>query len=53
MHNFIKGCAPPSVRMGHICRGTIPFVGLQVIGLAVVMLFPEIVLWLPRFLLDK
>jgi tripartite ATP-independent transporter DctM subunit len=50
---FIKGTAPPAVRMGHIYKGIVPFVGLQVVGILLVMAFPEIVLWLPRLLLDK
>jgi len=44
----MKGTVPRSVTMAHIYRGIIPFVALQVIGLILVILFPEIVLWLPR-----
>jgi TRAP-type mannitol/chloroaromatic compound transport system permease large subunit len=50
---FIKGTAPASVRMGHIYKGIVPFVALQVVGILLVMAFPELVLWLPRLLLDK
>ncbi len=49
---YMKGVAPPQVRIQQIYQGIIPFVALQVIGLGLVMAFPEIALWLPRVLLD-
>ncbi len=45
---YMKGTVPPSITMGHIYRGIVPFVILQLIGLALVIGFPEIALWLPR-----
>ncbi|QIM49286.1 TRAP transporter large permease subunit [Pusillimonas sp. DMV24BSW_D] len=45
---YMKGAKIPGVTMQHIYAGIIPFVILQLIGLALVALFPEIVLWLPR-----
>jgi TRAP-type mannitol/chloroaromatic compound transport system permease large subunit len=45
---YMKGTVPPSVTMGHIYRGIVPFVMLQLLGLVLVIAFPEIVLWLPR-----
>jgi TRAP-type mannitol/chloroaromatic compound transport system permease large subunit len=33
--------------MGHIYRGIIPFVVLQIIALTLAIAFPQIVLWLP------
>jgi tripartite ATP-independent transporter DctM subunit len=45
---YMKGTVPRSVTMGHIYRGIIPFVILQMIGLAMVIAFPELALWLPR-----
>ena len=45
---YLKGVAPPQVKLGHIYRGIIPFVILQLIGLLIVVSFPELVLWLPR-----
>jgi tripartite ATP-independent transporter DctM subunit len=45
---YMKGVAPPEVKMQSIYRGIIPFVILQVIGLAIVFIFPEIALWLPN-----
>jgi tripartite ATP-independent transporter DctM subunit len=45
---YMKGTVPPSITMAHIYRGIIPFVLLQVVGLALAMAVPELALWLPR-----
>jgi len=47
---YLKGAAPPEVKLQHVYRGIIPFVIIQLIGLAIVILFPPIALWLPKFL---
>jgi tripartite ATP-independent transporter DctM subunit len=44
---FLKGAAPPQVTLGHIYRGVIPFVLLQILTLALVFEFPAIATWLP------
>jgi tripartite ATP-independent transporter DctM subunit len=49
---YMKGVAPPEVRIQDIYRGIVPFVMLQLIGLGLVMAFPDLALWLPRVLLD-
>jgi tripartite ATP-independent transporter DctM subunit len=45
---YMKGTVPPGVTMSDIYRGMYPFVALQVLGLALCIAFPQIVLWLPR-----
>jgi tripartite ATP-independent transporter DctM subunit len=45
---FLKGVAPPDVTMEEIFASCWPWMGLQLIGLALVMAFPELALWLPR-----
>ena len=45
---FVKGAAPPEVKTSDIYRGVIPFVFLQIVGLVSCIVFPEIILWLPR-----
>ena len=45
---YLKGVSPPEVRLGQIYRGVIPFVLLQLAGLALCVIFPEIILWLPN-----
>jgi TRAP-type mannitol/chloroaromatic compound transport system permease large subunit len=44
---YFKGVAPPEYTMGHIYKGILPFVAIQVIGLAVMIFFPQIITWLP------
>lgn len=45
---YMKGTVPPTVTMGHIYRGIVPFVMLQLFALAIVIYFPELVMYLPR-----
>jgi len=45
---FVKGASPPEVTTWDIYRGVIPFVFLQAAAVAVCILFPELILWLPR-----
>ena len=48
---YMKGVAPASVKMQDIYRGIIPFVLLQLIGLALVVGFPQLALWLPNLVI--
>ncbi|MCU7853611.1 MAG: TRAP transporter large permease subunit [Candidatus Thiodiazotropha sp. (ex Monitilora ramsayi)] len=45
---YLKSVAPPEVTMGQIYRSSLPFLLLQSVGLAICIIFPEVVLWLPR-----
>jgi TRAP-type mannitol/chloroaromatic compound transport system permease large subunit len=45
---YLRGVAPPSVGTLDIYRGIIPFVVLQLLGLAAVMAFPALATWLPE-----
>eukprot|EP00163_Fabomonas_tropica_P006133 TRINITY_DN15741_c0_g1_i1.p1 TRINITY_DN15741_c0_g1~~TRINITY_DN15741_c0_g1_i1.p1 ORF type:complete len:243 (+),score=32.37 TRINITY_DN15741_c0_g1_i1:82-729(+) len=47
---YLRGVAPPSVTTGHIYRGIIPFVLIQVIGLGILWAFPDIVTIVPNLL---
>jgi tripartite ATP-independent transporter DctM subunit len=47
---YMKGVAPSSIRMNDIYKGVIPYIIIQLIGLILVMIFPEIALWLPTYL---
>jgi len=49
---YMKGIVPQGITMGDIYRSAIPFVGVQIVGLALCMLFPQIILWLPNQLFD-
>lgn len=44
---YLKGVCPPEITLGHIYKGVIPFVLLQLTGLGIVFAFPGIVTWLP------
>ncbi|MGK2906852.1 MAG: TRAP transporter large permease [Desulfuromonadales bacterium] len=44
---YFKGVAPPEYTMGDIYKGIVPFVIIQIIGLAIMIGFPEIITWLP------
>ncbi len=44
---LMRAMAPPEVTLGDIYRSIIPFVGVMVVALSLVISFPEIALWLP------
>jgi tripartite ATP-independent transporter DctM subunit len=46
---FLKGAAPPEVRLEAVYRGVGPFVALQIAGIALVLLFPLLATWLPVY----
>jgi tripartite ATP-independent transporter DctM subunit len=47
---YLKGVAPPHVRLAQIFNGALPFVFLVFLTMAMVYIFPDIALWLPRVL---
>jgi len=49
---YMKGVAPPEVKMQDIYKGIVPFVILQLTGLVFVIAWPDIALWLPGLLLE-
>ncbi len=44
---YLKGVCPPEIKLTHIYKGIIPFVLLQLTGLALVFLWPTLATWLP------
>ncbi len=44
---YLRGVAPPSVTTGHIYRGIIPFVLIQVVGLTLLWMMPWVVTIVP------
>jgi tripartite ATP-independent transporter DctM subunit len=44
---YFKGVAPPEYTMGDVYRGIIPFVMIQVFALSTMILFPQIITYLP------
>jgi tripartite ATP-independent transporter DctM subunit len=47
---LMRAMAPPGVSLADIYRSIVPFVGVMVLGLALIMAFPQIALWLPQTL---
>jgi tripartite ATP-independent transporter DctM subunit len=49
---YLKGVAPPQVKLGQIFAGCLPFVGIVVLAMTLLYIFPEIATWLPSYLYD-
>ncbi len=47
---YLKSVAPPEVTMAQIYRSSLPFMALQALGLSICIVFPEVILWLPRLI---
>ncbi|MGB0522794.1 MAG: TRAP transporter large permease [Flammeovirgaceae bacterium] len=47
---YLKGVAPKGITTGHLYRGIIPFIAIQLLVLGLMVAFPEIVTWLPKAL---
>jgi TRAP-type mannitol/chloroaromatic compound transport system permease large subunit len=45
---YVKGVAPPEIDVRTLYVGILPFVGLQLLGLALIFAWPELATWLPR-----
>ncbi len=48
---YFRAISPPEITTAHMYRGVVPFIVLQLITLAIVLAFPDTVLWLPKILL--
>ena len=47
---YLKGVSPPHVTLNQIFAGMLPFMGIQIIALALLYAFPAIGMWLPGVL---
>ncbi|MBO9357493.1 TRAP transporter large permease subunit [Bordetella petrii] len=47
---YLKGISPPHVTLNQIFLGMMPFMGIQVVAIFLLYVFPEIGLWLPTVL---
>jgi TRAP-type mannitol/chloroaromatic compound transport system permease large subunit len=50
---LMRAMAPPEISIIDIYRSVIPFVGVMVVMLVIMMLFPELALWLPNHVYGK
>ncbi|MEH6473016.1 MAG: TRAP transporter large permease subunit [Halopseudomonas sp.] len=44
---YLKGVCPPDIKLSDIYKGVIPFIILQLIALLILVLWPQMVIWLP------
>jgi tripartite ATP-independent transporter DctM subunit len=47
---YLKGVAPPGVTTEDVYRGIVPFIALQLVGLTICILFPDLITYLPGFI---
>jgi len=45
---YLRGVAPAEIPMTDIFKSALPFLGLQLVGLVLCMLFPALITWLPN-----
>ncbi len=48
---YLKGIAPPELSIGDIYRAIVPFLALQATGLALCIIFPPLITWLPGLMI--
>ena len=44
---YLKGVCPPEIKLTDIYKGVMPFIMLQLVGLALIIAFPALVTWFP------
>jgi tripartite ATP-independent transporter DctM subunit len=44
---YLKGISPPQVRLSQIFNGCMPYMGIVVVAMVIVYVFPETIYWLP------
>jgi tripartite ATP-independent transporter DctM subunit len=49
---YLRGVAPPEITTLDIYKGVLPFIAIQLFGLATIAAFPAIATWLPGVLYD-
>jgi TRAP-type mannitol/chloroaromatic compound transport system permease large subunit len=50
---YLKGVSPPHVTLNQIFAGMLPFMGIQILAIFLLYVFPEIGLWLPSVLYGR
>ena len=49
---YLRAVAPPAITIGHMYRGVVPFILMQLVTLGLTMAFPQLVTWLPTQMLQ-
>jgi len=47
---YLKSVTPPHISLDHIFNSMWPFIGLQIVGLTIVLFVPGVATWLPRLM---
>jgi len=47
---YLKGVSPPHVTLNQIFAGMLPFMGIQIVAIVLLYIWPQIGLWLPQVL---
>lgn len=47
---YLKGVVPPEIKTKHIYMGVIPFILIQILAVAIVFVWEDLALWLPKFM---
>ena len=47
---FLRGVAPKEIQTRNIYRGVMPYIGIQVLAIIIVAIFPSIATWLPNLM---
>lgn len=50
---LMRAMAPPEISLSDIYRSIVPFVAVMLVALVIVMMFPDIALWLPHYVYNK
>jgi tripartite ATP-independent transporter DctM subunit len=45
---YLKAAAPPEITIQQVYKGVMPFIGLQLITIGLIVAFPQVALWLPE-----
>lgn len=48
---YLKSVAPPTVSTSDIYKSVMPFIGVLIVGMILLMMFPKIALWLPELMM--
>jgi TRAP-type mannitol/chloroaromatic compound transport system permease large subunit len=47
---YLRAIAPPSITLKQMYIGVVPFIVCQLITLAIVVIFPDVAVWLPKWM---
>jgi TRAP-type mannitol/chloroaromatic compound transport system permease large subunit len=48
---YLKSVAPEGITTADIYKSVLPFIAVLILGMALIMMFPQVALWLPEFMM--